>query len=371
MALELTGKHLIAGEWKASGQTFKSEPASGEAREFSVGTPALVDEAVKAAEAAFWSYAATSREARAAFLETIAEEIDKRGEEITQIGTEETGLPAGRLQGERGRTTGQLKLFAAHIRDGAYLDRRHDEALPDRQPAPRPDIRMMMRPIGPVAVFGASNFPLAFSAGGDTAAALAAGCPVVVKGHGAHPGTGEIVAQAIAAAVKKHDLHPGVFSRVQGGKRDVGEALVTHTLIKAVGFTGSLGGGRALFNLCAQRPEPIPFFGELGSVNPMFVLPEAARARGAEIGSGWAGSLTMGAGQFCTNPGIAVIGTGAEGDAFVEAAAKALTDAPAQVMLTEGIAQAYRDGKARFDGRNTVRPVLTTEQEGRNARPNL
>merc|ERR1711969_5276 len=302
MALELTGKHLIAGEWKASGQTFKSEPASGEAREFSVGTPALVDEAVKAAEAAFWSYAATSREARAAFLETIAEEIDKRGEEITQIGTEETGLPAGRLQGERGRTTGQLKLFAAHIRDGAYLDRRHDEALPDRQPAPRPDIRMMMRPIGPVAVFGASNFPLAFStAGGDTAAALAAGCPVVVKGHSAHPGTGEIVAQAIDAAIKSCSLHPGVFSLVQGGSRAVGEALVTDPRIKAVGFTGSLGGGGALYDLCARRPEPIPFFGELGSVNPMFVLPKAVASRAADLGAGWAASLAMGVGQFCTN----------------------------------------------------------------------
>jgi len=231
---------------------------------------------------------------------------------------------------------------------------------------------MMQRPIGPVAVFGASNFPLAFStAGGDTAAALAAGCPVVVKGHSAHPGTGEIVAEAIHAAIASCGMPKGVFSLIQGGKRDVGQALVQHPLIKAVGFTGSLGGGRALFDLCAQRPEPIPFFGELGSVNPMFVLSDAARARGAEIGSGWAGSLTMGAGQFCTNPGIAVIGTGAEGDAFVDAAAKALTDAPAQVMLTEGIAQAYRDGKARFDGRNTVKPVLTTEQEGRNARPNL
>ncbi|MAU94499.1 MAG: aldehyde dehydrogenase (NADP(+)) [Fulvimarina sp.] len=370
MALELTGKHLIAGEWKASGQTFKSEPASGEAREFSVGTPALVDEAVKAAEAAFWSYAATSREARAAFLETIAEEIDKRGEEITQIGTEETGLPAGRLQGERGRTTGQLKLFAAHIRDGAYLDRRHDEALPDRQPAPRPDIRMMMRPIGPVAVFGASNFPLAFStAGGDTAAALAAGCPVVVKGHGAHPGTGEIVAQAIAAAVKKHDLHPGVFSLVQGGKRDVGEALVTHTLIKAVGFTGSLGGGRALFNLCAQRPEPIPFFGELGSVNPMFLMPEAVKARGEAIGKGWAGSLTMGAGQFCTNPGIAIVVDGEGADAFTAAAVEAAKDVAKQAMLTDGIAEAYRKGAARVEGTTGVKALIGEANASRHASP--
>ncbi|MCB2103675.1 MAG: aldehyde dehydrogenase family protein, partial [Rhodobacteraceae bacterium] len=175
--------------------------------------------------------------------------------------------------------------------------------LPDRQPLPRPDIKLVERPIGPVAVFGASNFPLAFStAGGDTAAALAAGCPVVVKGHSAHPGTAEIIAEAIHAAIATCGVHPGVFSLIQGGRRDVGTALVEHPVIKAVGFTGSLAGGRALFDRCCARPEPIPFFGELGSVNPMFLLPAALSARGAEIAKGWAGSLTMGAGQFCTNP---------------------------------------------------------------------
>ncbi|MDO6587249.1 aldehyde dehydrogenase (NADP(+)) [Salipiger sp. 1_MG-2023] len=366
------GRHLIAGEWVAAEATFRSDPAQGMAHEFAIGTPALVNAAVEAAEAAFWSYGYSDVETRARFLETIAEQIDARGAEITQIGTQETGLPEARLQGERGRTTGQLRLFASHIRAGDCLDRRHDAALPDRAPLPRPDIKLMQRPIGPVAVFGASNFPLAFStAGGDTASALAAGCPVVVKGHSAHPGTGEIVAEAIKAAIEICGLPGGVFSLVQGGKRDVGTALVQHPLIKAVGFTGSLGGGRALFDLCAQRPEPIPFFGELGSVNPMFILPQAAKARGAEIGKGWAGSLTMGAGQFCTNPGIAVIATGPDGDAFVAAAVEALTDAPAQVMLTDGIAKAYRDGKARFDGRNTVTPLLTTAQDGRSARPNL
>ncbi|MBU2960798.1 aldehyde dehydrogenase (NADP(+)) [Citreicella sp. C3M06] len=366
------GRHLIAGEWVAAEATFRSDPAQGTAHEFAIGTPALVNAAVEAAEAAFWSYGYSDVETRARFLETIAEQIDARGAEITQIGTQETGLPEARLQGECGRTTGQLRLFASHIRAGDCLDRRHDAALPDRAPLPRPDIKLMQRPIGPVAVFGASNFPLAFStAGGDTASALAAGCPVVVKGHSAHPGTGEIVAEAIKAAIEICGLPGGVFSLVQGGKRDVGTALVQHPLIKAVGFTGSLGGGRALFDLCAQRPEPIPFFGELGSVNPMFILPQAASARGAEIGRGWAGSLTMGAGQFCTNPGIAVIATGPDGDAFVAAAVEALTDAPAQVMLTDGIAKAYRDGKARFDGRNTVTPLLTTAQDGRSARPNL
>ena len=366
------GKHLIAGEWTGTEATFASTPVTGEPITVSAGNPALVDKAVQAAEEAFWSYGYSSREERAAFLNAIADEIEARAETITAIGTAETGLPEGRLQGERGRTTGQIRMFADHILKGDYLDRRHDEALPDRAPLPRPDLRMIERPIGPVAVFGASNFPLAFStAGGDTAAALAAGCPVVVKGHEAHPGTAEIIADAIKAAVEKTGTHPGVFSMIHGGSHEVGGALVQHPLIKAVGFTGSLRGGKALFDLCAQRPEPIPFFGELGSVNPMFVLPEATAARGAAIGEAWAGSLTMGAGQFCTNPGIAVVGKGPEGDAFVAAAKDALAGTGAQIMLTEGIASAYRAGKDRFDGRNAVTPVLTTDSDGREATPNL
>ncbi|GLK63171.1 aldehyde dehydrogenase family protein [Paracoccus kondratievae] len=366
------GKHLIAGEWIASPTSFDSEPAHGPVHKFSVGTVDLVAQAAEKAEEAFWSYGYASRETRARFLETIADEIETRAEAITEIGSQETGLPEARLQGERGRTTGQLRLFAEHIRKGGYLDRRHDAALPDRKPAPRPEIRMIQQPIGPVAVFGASNFPLAFStAGGDTAAALAAGCPVVVKGHSAHPGTGEIVAEAIHAAIVKTGVHPGVFSLIQGGDRKVGSALVQHPLIKAVGFTGSLAGGRALFDLCAARPEPIPFFGELGSVNPMFIMPQALAARADEIANGWAGSLTMGAGQFCTNPGIAVVLDGPDADRFTETARKALAEVGPQVMLTMGIARAYREGKARFDSRNSVKPVLTTESTGREARPNL
>ena len=366
------GKHLIAGEWVASAATFASDPAHGPSHAYAIGTPELVDRACIAAEAAFESYGQTARADRAAFLHAIADEIEARGAQITQIGTQETGLPEARLNGERGRTTGQLRLFAEHILKGDYLDRRHDEALPDRAPLPRPDLKMVQRPIGPVAVFGASNFPLAFStAGGDTASALAAGCPVVVKGHSAHPGTGEIVAEAIHAAIATCGIHPGTFSLIQGGKRDVGTALVQHPLIRAVGFTGSLGGGRALFDLCASRPEPIPFFGELGSVNPMFILPQATAARGAQIGTDWAASLTMGAGQFCTNPGIAVVETGPQGDALVAAAAEALKGVQTQCMLTDGIAEAYRNGKQRFDSRNPVRPVLTTDSEGRNAAPNL
>ncbi|MCZ4290657.1 aldehyde dehydrogenase (NADP(+)) [Hoeflea alexandrii] len=368
----LTGKHLIAGNWVAGDATFKSEPAHGDVHEFAVGTPAHVDTAVKAAEEAFWSFGYSSRAERAALLNAIADEIEARGAEITAIGTSETGLPEARLEGERGRTTGQLRLFASHIEKGDYLDRRHDEALPDRAPLPRPDLRMMQRPIGPVAVFGASNFPLAFStAGGDTAAALAAGCPVVVKGHSAHPGTGEIVAQAVDAALNKLGMHPGIFSLIQGGKRDVGQSLVQHPLIKAVGFTGSLAGGRALFDLCAQRPEPIPFFGELGSVNPMFLLPEAVKARGEAIAKGWAGSLTMGAGQFCTNPGISVIIDSPEADAFVEAATAALSPVGAQTMLTDGIAQAYRAGRDRVAGVTGIQELLTSTCDLRNATPYL
>ncbi|NIY76324.1 aldehyde dehydrogenase (NADP(+)) [Thalassospira sp. HF15] len=372
MSYTLTGKHLIAGEWVAGETTFQSEPAHGPVNTFPVGTPALVDQAAKAAEEAFWTYGYSTREERAKFLNTIADEIDARGDEITEIGTQETGLPEARLQGERGRTVGQLRLFASHILDGAYLDRRYDEALPDRAPLPRPDLRLMQRPIGPVAVFGASNFPLAFSvAGGDTASALAAGCPVVVKGHSAHPGTGEIVAQAIDAAIKKCGVHPGVFSLIQGGKRDVGQSLVQHPMIKAVGFTGSLGGGRALYDLCAARPEPIPFFGELGSVNPMFLLPKAVKARGADLGKGWAGSLTMGAGQFCTNPGIAVVIDGPDADAFVDAAKAALSEVSAQTMLTDGMAETYRSGAKRVAATAGVKEVLTTSCDLRNATPYL
>ncbi|CAM3296159.1 aldehyde dehydrogenase (NADP(+)) [Paracoccus nototheniae] len=366
------GAHLIAGQQIATTARFTSDPAHGDAHQFSIGNPDLVAKACAAAEAAFDDFAATTREDRARLLETIADQIEARAEAITLIGSQETGLPEGRLQGERGRTTGQLRLFADHIRKGDYLDRRHDAALPDRQPMARPDLRMIQRPIGPVAVFGASNFPLAFSvAGGDTAAALAAGCPVVVKGHSAHPGTGEIVGDAIVAALAECGLNPGIFSLVQGGKRDVGEALVTDPRIKAVGFTGSLGGGRALYNLCAARPEPIPFFGELGSVNPMFVLPQALAARGEAIATGWAGSLTMGAGQFCTNPGIAVLIDGPEADAFVATVTAALVKVAPQTMLTPGMATAYRDGAARIAKGQGVQSLLAVDADARAAGPHL
>lgn len=372
MTFEPHGKHLIAGDWVAGTATFTSEPAHGPSHAYSIGTPDLVDAACKAAEEAFWSYGYSSRQERADFLNAIADEIEARAEQITEIGSQETGLPTARLEGERGRTTGQLRLFANHILAGDYLDQRHDEALPDRAPLPRPDLKLVQRPIGPVAVFGASNFPLAFStAGGDTASALAAGCPVVVKGHSGHPGTGEIIAEAINAAIARCGVNPGVFSLVQGGKRDVGTALVQHPLINAVGFTGSLGGGRALFDLCAQRPTPIPFFGELGSVNPMFLLPAATSNRGTQIGAGWAASVTMGAGQFCTNPGIAIVIDGPDADAFAGAATEALSASGAQTMLTDGIAEAYRQGRDRVSSATGVTELLTTACDMRNATPYL
>lgn len=356
----MNGNSLIAGEWVAGEGSFQSSPATGDAKTYSSGTPALVDKACAAAEDAFWSFGYSTREERANFLERIAEEIEKRGAEITEIGCSETGLPAGRLEGERGRTTGQLRLFASHIREGAYLDYRHEVALPDRQPLPRPDLRMVQRPIGPVAVFGASNFPLAFStAGGDTAAALAAGCPVVVKGHPAHPGTGEIVAEAIDAARQALDLHPGVFSFVHDGGVAVGGAVVQNPFIKAVGFTGSLRGGRALFDLCAAREEPIPFFGELGSVNPMFLLPGALKSRGTEIAKGWAASLIMGAGQFCTNPGITLVPEGPDAEVFIDATAAALQETPRQTLLTDGIFRAFCEGRDRIASSPDVTTVVS------------
>lgn len=365
MSFQPHGKHLIAGAWVGSDDRLPGGL-------FSAGSPGLVDAACQGAEAAFWSYSQTSRADRAAFLEAIADGIEARAADITEVASAETGLPAARIEGERGRTTGQLRLFARHIRDGAYLDRRHDPALPDRAPLPRPDLRLVQRPVGPVAVFGASNFPLAFStAGGDTASALAAGCPVVVKGHEAHPATTELVAGAMLAAITRCGMHPGTVSVVQGGATTVGAALVQHPLIQAVGFTGSLRAGRALFDLCAARPAPIPFFGELGSVNPGFLLPAALSARGADIARGWAASLTMGAGQFCTNPGVLVAIAGPDADAFVTEAETALATVAPQTMLTEGIAAAYRQGRDALVAAPGVETRLNAAVGGRQGGPVL
>jgi len=368
----ITGKHLISGNWVGSGDLFKSSPSTGPSYKFSVGSKKLVDKAAEAAEEAFSSYGYITRNERAVFLNKIAEEIDKRGDEITEIANQETGLPEARLEGERARTVGQLRLFAEHIENGDYLDRRHDLALPDRVPLPRPDLRLIQRPIGPVAVFGASNFPLAFSvAGGDTAAALAAGCPIIVKGHSAHPGTSEIVAQAIDVSIKTCNMHPGTVSVIQGGAREVGQALVQHPMIKAVGFTGSLAGGKALFDLCTAREEPIPFFGELGSVNPMFLLPQAIANRGGDIASGWVGSLTMGAGQFCTNPGIAIVIDGTDAAKFINDVTTLLSKVDPQMMLTDGISNAYRAGCERMSSLDAAGQLNNESEISRTALPQL
>lgn len=368
----LNGKHLIAGKWEAGASTFESNPASGAPHSFSNGSLELVNQAAQTAEDAFAAYGNCSRSDRAAFLRQIATELNLRGEELTAIAMSETGLPAGRLEGERGRTAGQLEKFADLIGSGDYLDRQFTSALPDREPLPRPDLRLMMKPIGPVVVFGASNFPLAFStAGGDTASALAAGCPVIVKGHPAHPGTAEIVAQAILAAMQTTGMHAGVFSLIQDSGYDVAKALVQHPLISAVGFTGSLAAGRTLFDLCAARPEPIPFYGELGSINPNFVLPGALSKRGSEIATGWVGSLSLGAGQFCTNPGVVFLQDSEAADRFVAAAASAALAVDAQTMLTDGIADNYRNGFDRLAASDGVTMVAGSKTDERSAKPSL
>lgn len=369
------GKHLIGGEWVSGTAEFESSPVIGPGHKFALGTKEDVDKAVHSAEDAFLHYSRLSGDERAAFLRTIARKIDELGEAITEIGCQETGYPAARLETERARTTGQLNYFADIIEKTDYLDCRHTVAQPDRQPIPRPDIRLMQRPVGPVAVFGASNFPLAFSvAGGDTASALAAGCSVVVKGHPAHPGTGELAAQAIDLAIKETGIHPGVFSLIQDSPVngfEASTALVEHPYIKAVGFTGSLKAGRALFNLCANREEPVPFFGELGSINPGFVFPHALAARGKEIAEGWASSLTLGVGQFCTNPGIMVLPAGEDADNFIEAAKNALSTIDKQPMLTEGIAIAYTRAVEALKDHKELTVAFTSTNEGRFATPGL
>ena len=284
-------------------------------------------------------------DARARFLETIADRIQALGDELLERGHAETGLPIARLTGERGRTIGQLRLFADELRKGGWLGVRVDPAMPDRKPVPRSDLRQRKVPLGPVVVFGASNFPLAFSvAGGDTAAALAAGCPVIVKGHSAHPGTSDLVAQAVTAAVKACDLPGGVFSLLNGNSRALGAALVAHPHVKAVGFTGSRAGGLALMKIASERPEPIPVYAEMSSINPVFLLPGALAERAEKLGQDFVGSLTLGVGQFCTNPGLVIALESADLERFIASAGAALGQVAPGVMLTSGIHAAYEQG---------------------------
>ncbi|CAG9210158.1 Alpha-ketoglutaric semialdehyde dehydrogenase 2 [Paraburkholderia tropica] len=312
---------------------------------FGMGGGAEVDRAASLATEAFDVYRNVSLERRAAFLEAIADHILELGDALIERAHAETGLPVQRLQGERARTVGQLRLFAKVVRDGHFLGATIDRAQPERQPLPRSDLRLAKVPLGPVAVFGASNFPLAFSvAGGDTASALAAGAPVIVKAHSAHLGTSELVGRAIQQAVKAQGLPEGTFSLLFGAGRKLGEALVSHPAIKAVGFTGSRQGGMALVRLANARPDPIPVYAEMSSINPVFLFPAALANRAETIGKAFADSLTMGAGQFCTNPGLVLAVDGPDLERFIAAASEALASKPAQTMLTPGIFDAYCSG---------------------------
>src|SRR6185369_14057128 len=346
--MPVSGKLFIGGEQVATAATFQAvNAAAGESLQpsFSAAGNAEVERACALAWSAFEPFRALELDARARFLETIADRIQALGDELLERGHAETGLPIARLTGERGRTMGQLRLFADELRKGGWLGLRVDPAMPDRKPLPRSDLRQRKVPLGPVVVFGASNFPLAFSvAGGDTAAALAAGCPVIVKGHSAHPGTSDLVAQAITAAVKACDLPPGVFSLLNGNSRSLGASLVAHPRVKAVGFTGSRAGGLALMKIASERPEPIPVYAEMSSINPVFLLPAAMAERAEKLGQDFVGSLTLGVGQFCTNPGLAIALESPELERFIAAAGAALGQVAPGVMLTAGIHAAYEKG---------------------------
>jgi len=359
---------LIGAEARQADARFTSvDPATGEAMQpdFSSAEPEAVDAACALAEAALAAYAATTPESRGAFLDAAAQAILDIGDELIVRAMQESGLPRARLEGERARTVGQLRLFASVVRQGDWLDATIDPALPDRQPLPRPDLRRMNLPLGPVAVFGASNFPLAFSvAGGDTVSALAAGCPVVVKGHPAHPGTGELVARAIAAAAASCGLPGGVFSYLPGETNALGAALVADPRIKAVGFTGSRGGGLALVRIAAARAEPIPVYAEMSSINPVILFPAALAARGPALAESFVASLTMGAGQFCTNPGLVIGLDGPELDAFLAAAGQALQGTRSATMLTPGIHAAFEKGVGALAGHDAVRTVARGATNG-------
>lgn len=318
---------------------------------FDEATPADVHAAVTAADAAFRSGALRDRGARTALLSGAAARLRTAGDEIVAVAEAETGLPEPRLRGELERTAGQLEAFAALVEAGDYVEAILDRADPEAKPIPRPDVRRMLVPIGPVAVFGASNFPLAFStAGGDTASALAAGCPVVVKGHPSHPGTAAVVARELQAAVADAGLPEGTFAVLQSSGVEVGEALVDEPAIAAVGFTGSYGGGKALYDRAAARERPIPVFAEMGSVNPIVVTEAALRARTSAIAEGLAASVSTFGGQLCTKPGVVFIPAGELGEAFAADLGARLAQVEPQVLLNERVRDVLAAGVAGFEG---------------------
>ncbi|MCG9771451.1 aldehyde dehydrogenase (NADP(+)) [Pseudoalteromonas piscicida] len=370
--MNLSGKSYINGAWQAAQAATKFYafcPATNEplTQAFFNASEAQVEEAVNAAEQAFKAYRKTSMTARAEFLETIAQEILALGDELITTTMAETNLPRPRLEGERGRTVNQLNAFAAALRDNLAelsLDK-EEQADPNRTPLPKPKTQLKHIPIGVIAVFGASNFPYAFSTlGGDTAAALAAGCPVVYKGHPAHPATCELMTKAIATAISKCDIPSGVFSMLQAKAYDVAHCLVKASPIKAVGFTGSFGVAKALQDTIAKRHEPIPLYGELGSVNPQIVLPEKVQSQGAELGAQFVQSLLMGNGQFCTSPGIWLVPSSSS-QAFIEMAKQNISEAPSDTLLTPGILKAYQNSIAALK----VHPQVTLLSAGEQAQP--
>lgn len=341
-------------------------PATGQAlpEKFAIATVKDVDEAMDRAIQAFHILKNTSAEQRAKFLEDIADEMEAFGDILVERASSETGLPAARIVGERGRTTGQLRMFAAYIREGSYLEPCIDTALPERNPVPKPDLRKYMVPLGPVVVFGASNFPLAYSvAGGDSAAAFAAGCPVIVKAHPGHPGTSALVGMAIQKAAEENGLPDGTFSLLYDSGFSIGKALVEHPNAAAIGFTGSTTGGRALFDIAAQRNNPIPVFAEMGSVNPSVLLPEALTSRADQVATNYAGSITLGAGQFCTNPGLILAIKGPELDKFINLLSLGIAAAQPATMLHSGISDTYRKKTADMSTQLGVEFVQVSENK--------
>ncbi|HTS05528.1 MAG TPA: aldehyde dehydrogenase (NADP(+)) [Candidatus Eisenbacteria bacterium] len=358
-ATKISGRSLIgfregAGT-KASLRAFN--PTTGEQLEpgFTPATPAEVDQAVRLAAEAFDTFRHSTGKDRANLLRRISENIEAIAEEVIERAGLETALPKARLQGETARTCAQLRLFAQVAEEGSWVNARIDTADPNRKPLPKPDIRSMLRPLGPVVVFGASNFPLAFSvAGGDTASALASGNTVIVKAHAAHPGTGELVGRAVQQAVRDCGLPEGVFSLLFGSGSDIGVALMKHPLVKAGGFTGSRTAGRILMDVAAARPEPIPFYAEMSSTNPVFILPGALKERGEQIATGLHGSFTLGAGQFCTKPGMVFLPKNSDTAAFQNKLRQLVTTSTPFHLLTRTIHSAYDAGIAGRRGRPTV-----------------
>ena len=342
----LTGKNFIGNKLSSSGnvtfQTFNPELNKKNDQIFYEASNGEIEESVDLAKNAFEDYKKTSPNERSKFLNSIADEILSISDELLEVYCAETGLPAGRSRGELKRTVGQLRSFADLVLDGSWVEASIDTAIPEREPIPKPDLRKMMMPLGPVVVFGASNFPLAYStAGGDTASALAAGCPVIVKSHPMHAGTGEIVASAIISAAKKNNMPNGVFSNLNSKDISVGVQLVNHPNVKAVGFTGSLKGGRSIYDLASKRDIPIPVFAEMGSTNPIIIMPAKIKNDYEDLAVKFAKSITVGSGQFCTNPGMIISIKGNELNRFIESLSLELKKIEPSCMLHPNILEAY------------------------------